>query len=69
MAAFNLKELGEMLKELAMKKPKTINQLKEELEKSKYKPPRAGVHPTKVIPDKRKYDRKRDKKDHERTEK
>ena len=42
-----------------MKKIKSEKKLKEELEKLKTKAPRSGVHPTKVIPDKTKYSRKK----------
>lgn len=35
-----------------------INRLKKKLEELKRKPPRMGVYPTKVIPDKTKYRRK-----------
>lgn len=37
---------------------RSINKLREELERLKRKAPRAGVRPTKVIPDKTKYTRK-----------
>jgi hypothetical protein len=38
---------------------KTLKQLQKELEQTQAKPPRMGVQPTKVIPDKTKYKRKR----------
>jgi hypothetical protein len=38
---------------------KTLKQLQKELEQAQAKPPRMGVQPTKVIPDKTKYKRKR----------
>lgn len=38
---------------------KTVAQAKKLLEKLKYKAPRVGVHPTKVVPDKTKYTRKK----------
>ncbi len=44
------------------KKIKSERQLKEELEKLKRKAPRVGVRPTKVVPDKTKYNRAREKK-------
>jgi hypothetical protein len=40
-------------------KKKTIPQMKEELRRLKFKPPRFGVQPGKVIPDKTKYSRKK----------
>lgn len=48
---------------MANKKIKTLSQLKKEMELLKYKTPRAGVHPTKVVPDKTKYTRKKKHKD------
>lgn len=39
-------------------KKRSVNKLKKELEKLKNRPPRAGVHPTKVFKDKTKYNRK-----------
>jgi len=43
-----------------MKKQSALTQKqKEELKKLMRKPPRAGVHHTKVVPDKTKYSRKR----------
>lgn len=40
------------------KKLKSEARMRLELEELKYKPPRAGVRPTKVVPDKTKYTRK-----------
>lgn len=42
---------------------KNLKKLKKELKEIQQKPPRMGVHPTKVIPDKTKYSRKHKHKD------
>jgi len=41
-------------------------EFEEKLEKLKYTPPRAGIHPTKVHKDKTKYTRKKKHKDNEK---